>query len=205
MPHWKSLIINSLEFGLRILRLILAQPAGFLVRAYRLAGLRMACKGTIPASTQFDGPVNLIGTGRLTLGEYCRIGREVLFETEGSGEIVIGSHVRINSGCTIVAHSRVTIGDDTLIGEYVGIRDSNHGIKHGSLIRLQPGSSSEIAIGRDVWIGRTACVLKGVVLGDGAVVGANSVVTKDVPQNSVVAGVPAEVIGHRGASRESIN
>ncbi|MBN8501494.1 MAG: acyltransferase, partial [Sphingomonadales bacterium] len=119
------------------------------------------------------------------------------FETEGEGEIVIGSHVRINDGCTIVAHQRVTIGDDTLIGEFASIRDANHGMATSALIRMQPNVALPVLIGGNVWIGRGACVLMGACLEDGVVVGANSVVTQRISENSIVAGVPARRISNR--------
>lgn len=200
MQQWKSLLINSLELGFRILLRIFARPTGLIARAYRLAVLRLACKGIIPVSTQFDGPVYMSGTGRLTLGEYCRIGRGVLFETSGGGEIVVGNRVRINDGSVIAAHSKIVIGDDTLIGEYVSVRDANHGMQVGELMRRQVLKSSPVSIGKDVWIGRGACVLMGCTLGDGAVIGANSVIVRSVDEGSVVAGNPAEFIRKRSES-----
>ena len=167
------------------------------LRLWHLAKVRSQSVGFVPVSTQFDGPVNVAGTGKLRLGEQCRLGRNVQFETSGAGEIEIGKRVRINAGCVVVANCRMYIGDDTLIGEYVSIRDANHGISKGTLIRSQEHVAGEIQIGRDVWIGRGSCILKGVTIGDGAVIGANSVVTHDVPENAIFAGAPAEQLGTR--------
>ncbi len=198
MQPWKALLLNLVEAPIRIVRCMTRPVTSLILRAYYLAGLRMRCSGKIPASTQFDGPVCLVGTGRLTLGEYCRLGRGVVFETEGRGEIVIGNNVRINDGCTIVAHERVIVGNDALIGEYASIRDADHGLESGVLMRLQANVAKPIDVGNNVWIGRGACVLKGVALEDGAVVGANSVVTRAVPRDVIVAGVPARQIAKRG-------
>lgn len=196
MPVWKSALINFLAYlfmGLRIFR-----PASRLIqRTYYLAGLRSSCHGHIPASTQFDGPVRLIGNGKLRIGECCRLGRNVLFETNGDAEIVIGDRVRINDGTVITAHAGVRIGDDTMIGEYVSIRDANHGVAAGELIRLQAHQSRMISVGRDVWIGRGSCILKGVKIDDGAVIGANSVLTCNVPENAIFVGIPARQIKGR--------
>lgn len=167
------------------------------LRLWRLASTRSQTVGRVPVSTQFDGPVRVVGTGKLGLGESCRLGRDVLFETSGVGEITLGQRVRINAGSVVVAICRVSIGDDTLIGEYVSIRDANHGVSAGRLIRSQEHVAGEIQIGRDVWIGRGSCILKGVTIGDGAVIGANSVITRDVPENAIFAGVPAKQIGVR--------
>lgn len=196
MPLIKSFIIDFLAFLFRVLRITTPVMLLF-ARAYWLSGLRYACRTPVPASTQFDGPVSLIGSGNLVLGEYCRIGRNVLFETNGDARIVIGNRVRINDGTIISAHTGVVIGDDTMIGEYVSIRDANHGAALGKLIRLQAHESLPIQIGRDVWIGRGVCILKGVEIADGALVGANSVITCNVQENAIFAGVPGKKIKDR--------
>lgn len=198
MQPWKALLLNLLEVPIRIVRYVARPVTGLFLRAYYLAGLRMRCSGKIPASTQFDGPVELLGTGRLVLGEYCRLGRGVVFETQGNGEIVIGSNVRINAGTIVVSHGNVTIGNDTLIGEYVSIRDANHGVQaDAGLMRLQGHTIAPISIGSDVWIGRGTCLLKGVVIDSGAVIGANSVVVRSVKAGTTAAGAPAQEIGLR--------
>ena len=166
-------------------------------RLLRLASLRARARGAIPVSTQFDGPVSATGSGALRIGEKCRLGRGVHFDTVDRGRITLGARVRINAGGVIAASEEVSIGDDTLIGEYVSIRDANHGIIEGASIRTQPLSTAPIHIGRDVWIGRGCSILKGVTVGDGAVIGANSVVTGDVPADAIYAGAPAREIGHR--------
>lgn len=167
------------------------------VRLWRLASLRSQTRGCVPVSTQFDGPVTATGGGQLTLGEQCRLGAHVHFDSAAAGHVAIGDRVRINAGSVIVANEMVRIGSDTLIGEYVSIRDANHGTKGGSPIRIQPLVGARITIGKDVWIGRGCCVLKGVTIADGAVIGANSVVTGDVPTNAIYAGAPARKIGSR--------
>lgn len=163
-------------------------------RVWSLALLRSASGKHIPLRTQFDGAVHTVGRLNLSLGEHCRLGRGAFFETSGQGRIEIGRHVRINAGCILVAYTLVSIGDNCLIGEYVSIRDANHGTESGMPIRLQPHRTAPIRIGSDVWIGRGVAVLPGVTIGDGAVIGANSVVNKDVPPRVVAAGVPARVI-----------
>lgn len=167
------------------------------VRLWRLASLRAQIRGAIPVTTQFDGSVTAIGSGGLWLGAHCRLGDGVHFDTAEAGKITLGDRVRVNTGGVLVANVGISIGDGTLIGEYVSIRDANHGIAGDASIRTQPLVGAEIRIGSDVWIGRGVCILKGVTVGDGAIVGANSVVTRDVPPNFIVAGVPASQIGER--------
>jgi acetyltransferase-like isoleucine patch superfamily enzyme len=158
---------------------------------------RSQIRGRVAPRVQFFGPVTVEGSQNVHIGTRTRIGRRSFMKTDGRGRIEIGENVTVNDGATIVAYEGVTIGDHTMIGEYVTIRDANHGTRRGELIRTQPHDAAPIHIGRDVWIGRGACVLKGVRLEDGCVVGANSVVTKDVAANTCVAGAPARPIGER--------
>lgn len=196
MSRWKIACLNFISLIFRVVRIL--TPLGkIIIRAYYLSGLRQVSSGSIPASTQLDGAVYLLGSGNLDLGEYCRIGRNVVFETDGNAKIVIGNRVRINDGSIIGAHAGIVIGDDAMIGEYVSIRDANHGTELGALIREQKHQSASISIGKDVWIGRGSCVLKGVIIGDGAVIGANSVVTRSVSEGVICAGAPVRQLAVR--------
>jgi len=183
--------------------LALAMRAGTAVshlprRLWWLARLRSCASGRIPLTTQLDGPVHVSGRPRLQLGEHCRLGRDVFLETVGEGSLVIGDRVRVNAGTFLVSYAGITIGNDCLIGEYASLRDADHGLSADQPIRGQAHRSAPIVIENDVWIGRGAAVLRGVRLGAGAVVGANSVVTHDVPALTIVAGCPARVIRKRG-------
>lgn len=170
-------------------------------RLWRLTRLKSRVSGSVPATTQFDGAVETAGRVRLELGDHCRLGRRVFLETCEAGVIRVGANVRINAGAFIVAYSEISIGRDTLIGEYVSIRDADHGLALDRPIREQPHTASPIRIGEGVWIGRGAVVLKGITIGDGAVVAANSVVTRDVRPMAIVAGAPAREIRVRDAAR----
>jgi len=171
------------------------------LRLFRLASLKARCRGRVPATIRFDGPVHLVGRPRVSFGDHCRLGRDVVLETEGDARIVIGDHVRVNAGSFLIAHAGITIGSHTLIGELASLRDADHGIRPDALIRTQPHQSSPIEIGEDAWIGRGAAVLKGVRIGRGAIVGANSVVTRDIPEMTIAAGVPARPLRRRGEAK----
>ena len=113
--------------------------------------------------------------------------------------LVIGAQCSIGEGAHITAANSIRIGNHVLLGKHVTISDNNHG--EGSLaeIDIPPTrrpliSKGPIFIEDNVWIGEKATILAGVTVGRGAIVAANSVVTKDVPSGSVVAGVPAKVI-----------
>lgn len=165
-----------------------------LCRLWRLSWLSAWSNGVVPASTQFDGPTRLPKRIALNMGPHCRLGRDVFLDTNEGGSITLGKHVRINAGSVLVSHTSISVGDDCLIGEYVSIRDANHGTQAGSPMRVQPHSSDAIVIGNNVWIGRGAAILKGVSIGDGAVVAANSVVSRNVAPGTLVGGVPARLI-----------
>jgi acetyltransferase-like isoleucine patch superfamily enzyme len=114
------------------------------------------------------------------------------FYTSGGLEIRVGRKVFINQCCTIYDMSGVDIADQVMIGPNVNIITSSHPMepsKRRAYIEAKP-----IIIERNVWIATVATILGGVTVGENSVVGAGAVVTKDVPANSFVAGVPAKVI-----------
>jgi len=107
------------------------------------------------------------------------------------GRIEIGSRVFINYGASISAHQLVRIGDGCQIGSYANLMDNDY---HQVEDRSKPGLSAPIILERNVWLGVRVVVLKGVTIGENAVVGAGSVVTRRIPPNCLAAGVPARVI-----------
>lgn len=105
--------------------------------------------------------------------------------------IRLGERVFINSGCRFQDQGGVTIGDDCLIGHNTVFASLNHDLDPARRADMIP---APIVVGRNVWIGSNSTILSGVTIGENAVVAAASVVTKDVPANSVVAGSPARVV-----------
>lgn len=112
------------------------------------------------------------------------------FYADFGRNIHIGSNVFINSGCHFQDQGGIYIDDDVLIGHNVVLATVNHDLNPYDRRNLY----APIHIGKRVWIGSNATILQGVTIGDGAVVAAGAVVTKNVPENSVVGGVPAKVI-----------
>ena len=105
--------------------------------------------------------------------------------------------------CTISAYQRVRIGEQCVIADRAMFIDFDHGVVEVERpIREQGIYKRDVEVGSNVWIGYGACILRGVRVGDNSIVGTNSVVTKDVPANAVVAGIPARVIRMREAPRE---
>jgi acetyltransferase-like isoleucine patch superfamily enzyme len=119
--------------------------------------------------------------------------RLAVFPTEdGKGSIHIGNYCIINPGVRITSASSIEIGDSCMIAMNAYLSDADwHDIHHRI---FAPGSSAPIRLEKNVWIGDSALVTKGVTIGENSVVGAYSVVTKDVPANSIVVGNPARVI-----------
>lgn len=114
--------------------------------------------------------------------------------------IRIGNNVWISKNVAFYAANGITIGNDVVIAKDVSFISANHGFRNKSLKINQQGMETgtlPIVIGNDVWIGEKAIILKSVDIGNGAVVGAGAVVTKNVPAYAVVAGNPARIIANR--------
>jgi len=118
------------------------------------------------------------------------------------GEVEIGAKTVMGQECTISAFQHVSIGRECILADRVMLIDFDHGVTEVDRpIRLQGIYKRDVRVGNNVWIGYGACVLRGVSVGDNSVVGTNSVVPKDVPENAVVGGVPARLIRTREAPR----
>ena len=114
--------------------------------------------------------------------------------------ISIGAKSVLGQECTITAYQHVSIGRECVIADRVMLIDFDHGVVDvDTPIRLQGIYKRDVRIGNNVWIGYGACVLRGVTVGDNAVIGTYAVVTRDVPDNAIVAGVPARVLRMRDA------
>ena len=112
-------------------------------------------------------------------------------------EIFIGANTTVGYHTYIFASNKIEIGDNCLIAPFVYLVDSDHSIQKDLLINMQPNITAPIVIGNDVWISTGAKVLKGIKIGDGAVIAAGSLVNEDVPAYTIVGGIPARAIGTR--------
>jgi acetyltransferase-like isoleucine patch superfamily enzyme len=123
------------------------------------------------------------------------------FYTDCGKNINIGKNVFINSGCRFQDQGGITIGNDVLIGHNVVLATLNHGFLPEERSTTYP---APIIIGNNVWIGANVTIVPGVTIGDNAIIAAGAVVTKDVPENIVVGGVPAKFIKHiKGKEHEN--
>ncbi|MBY3004076.1 acyltransferase [Rhizobium leguminosarum] len=109
-------------------------------------------------------------------------------------KVFIGNNTVIGRRNIITAKNRISIGNDVLIGSDVQIIDHGHGMRRDTPIRLQKAEIGFVEIGNDVWIGAGAKILMNVKIGNGAVIGANSVVLTDIPEYAIAVGSPAKVI-----------
>jgi acetyltransferase-like isoleucine patch superfamily enzyme len=157
-----------------------------------------------------DGPVffgrglelEVSRRGRVRFGRFVWIGDRTKIRCH-EGEVEIGHKTVIGQECTISAYQRVMIGEQCVIADRAMFIDFDHGVVEVERpIRLQGIYKRDVEIGSNVWIGYGACILRGVRVGDNAVVGTNAVVTKDVPANAVVGGVPARVLRMRDAPEQ---
>ena len=113
------------------------------------------------------------------------------FYTDCGKNIKLGKNVFINACCKFQDQGGIEIGNGVLIGHNVTLATLNHEQNPQKRQNIYP---KPIKIGDNVWIGSNATILQGVTIGDGAIIGANAVVTKDVPKNTIVAGIPAKII-----------
>lgn len=134
----------------------------------------------------------------LEIGDNCVLDNNaVLLLTKPHPRLLIGNNVTIGRNTIVSIKDSCYIGDYSLIGPMVQITDNNHSIGGGNLIKFQKSSIKAVTIGQDCWIGSGAKILAGVTIGNGAVIGANAVVTKDIPPFAIAVGVPAKVIKFR--------
>jgi acetyltransferase-like isoleucine patch superfamily enzyme len=175
---------------------------------YGLLGLRYLWRRLLTRAGRrwrTDGPLFLgsglelqIGRrGRIEFGRFVWLGHGSKIRCH-EGMVEIGPKTVLGQECTISAYERVRIGEQCVIADRAMFIDFDHGVVEVERpIREQGIYTRPVEVGSNVWIGYGACILRGVSVGDNAIVGTNCVVTKDVPANAVVAGVPARIVRMR--------
>jgi len=135
---------------------------------------------------------------QIQLGRGCVLQPDIFFNYSHywmpGPSMFFGDRVFIGRGCEFNIRERLEVGDDCLIASGCTFVDTNHSHGHGMSMNAQPLESAAITLGRNVWLGARCVVLKGVHIGDGAIIGAGSVLTKSVPAGETWAGVPARRI-----------
>lgn len=141
--------------------------------------------------------IRVIGGGSITIGRNCEVHDFAMILTYG-GDITIGDNCSINPFTIVYGHGGTRIGNGVRIAAHSVVIPANHNIvTNGEPLHLSGTTAKGIDIGDHVWLGAGVRILDGVQIGQNAVVGAGSVVTKAVGENATVGGVPARVIKQR--------
>jgi acetyltransferase-like isoleucine patch superfamily enzyme len=134
---------------------------------------------------------------KLYLGRWSWIGDGCKIRAH-EGEVHIGAKTVVGQECTISSYQHVSVGRECIVADRVMLIDFDHGVVETDRpIRLQGIYKRDVRVGNNVWVGYGAAFLRGVTVGDNAVVGTYSIVGKDVPANAVVGGVPARLLRMR--------
>ena len=137
--------------------------------------------------------IHIFKKGRIDCQQRIIVDDYVMLYAKGT--IKIGKQFCINRYSRIVAHDKVEIGDHVTIGQMVSILDHDHLYKmDDQQLKLDGYKTAPVKIGNNIWIGDKCTILKGVNIGDNVVIGANTLVHKDVPSNVVIGGVPFKII-----------
>jgi acetyltransferase-like isoleucine patch superfamily enzyme len=172
----------------------------------RLAWLKLRFRGRLKTDGfAFVCPGVTLEIGKdavVHLGRWSWIGHGSKIRAH-EGEVRIGAKTVLGQECTISAFQHVSIGRECIIADRVMLIDFDHGVVEVERpIRHQGIYKRDVRVGHNVWIGYGASFLRGVTVGDNAVVGTYTVVNKDVPANAVVAGVPVRLLRMREAPRQ---
>jgi acetyltransferase-like isoleucine patch superfamily enzyme len=166
-------------------------------RLFTAAGWRWRTAGMLFLGRRLE--VQVGRRGRLELGRFVWIGDGCKIRCH-EGVVEIGEKTVLGQECTISAYQRVRIGEQCVVADRAMFIDFDHGVVDVERpIRRQGIYKRDVVVGSNVWVGYGACILRGVRVGDNSIIGSNSVVTRDVPANAVVGGVPAKVIRMRDA------
>ncbi len=193
--------------GLRLMKIFSSKRFIFLGNNVNIIGQRYFHFGN---AIQIGNNVQIIAYGKqgFFIGDHSWIGGnsylKVSFSFNDLGEFIrIGKHVGIGEFAHLGGAGGLTIEDDCIIGPYFSCHPENHSFNvNNELIRLQSVSRKGIHISRNCWIGAKVTILDGVTIGENCVIAAGAVVTKDMPSNSVIGGVPAKVIRYRNETKE---
>jgi acetyltransferase-like isoleucine patch superfamily enzyme len=172
----------------------------------RLFWLKLRWRGRLVTDgLAFIGPGVTLDIGKYAmvyLGRWSWLGHGTKIRAH-EGEVRIGAKTVLGQECTVSSFQHVSIGRECVIADRVMFIDFDHGIVEVERpIRLQGIYKRDVRVGNNCWIGYGACLLRGVEVGDNSVLGTYAVVTKDIPDNAIAAGVPARVIRMRDAPRD---
>lgn len=147
-------------------------------------------KRCIGKGTVIRGRTRIINSANVRISNSCLLQDNVYIRAGAEGSVVFKRGCMINSFARFFGHGGIELGEDTQIGPGVTITTTQHDYDQPGL----PEIFKKVTLGRSVWVGANSTILPGITIGDHAVIGAGSVVTKDLPAGSVAVGVPATVI-----------
>lgn len=130
----------------------------------------------------------------------CSLDRGVTLICSGppnAGKIEIGHGAYLNRHTIVDAHEKIFIGRDAMLGPFCYITDANHGLRQEQSVKSQPMTTKPVRIEDEAWLGARVTVLPGVTIGRGAIIGAGSIVTTDIPADAIAVGSPAVVKRYR--------
>jgi acetyltransferase-like isoleucine patch superfamily enzyme len=167
----------------------------------RWAWLKLRWRGRLQTDGLcFVGPGVELEIGRdavVRLGRWCWIGHGTKIRAH-EGEVEIGAKTVLGQECTISSFQHVAIGRECIVADRVMLIDFDHGVTEEERpIRVQGIYKRDVNVGNNCWIGYGACILRGVTVGDNAIIGTSTVVTRDLPANAVAGGVPARILRMR--------
>lgn len=194
------LAVCGIVYNGKVLRFLKRMHESLSWKAYSKEIGKLGCGSSVSRGLQLRGGQYMEIGDRFTAG----VGLTLQAWDEFAGEkfcpkLVIGDDATLTDYIQISCANEIRIGNNVLIGQSVYISDNNHGNADISVMDVPPmarklTTKGPVIIGNNVWIGRCSTILSGVTIGDNAIIGANSVVTKDVPPYGVVAGSPAKLI-----------
>ena len=190
--------MSKIYFGFRIL--LIKIKSIILINYYRIFGIRCGKGTTINKKLMISGYLN-----RIQIGKKCSFHEGIRIVVNRQGKLVVGdntlisANVNINSGI-----ERINIGSNVMIAANTYIINNDHDIFDNLSVRNSGHISKCITINDNVWIGANCVILKGVNIGEGAIIGAGSIVTKDIIPYSVNHGIPCRFVKYRFTENELI-
>ncbi|SFN76422.1 acyltransferase [Salegentibacter flavus] len=168
----------------------------FLFKCRYKGRVKLKGKNNIQKRVKLIPFYNLQSRLELIMEYRARIKQDVIIQ--GSGKLIIGENSYISSFSVIGVNELINIGKNVMIADSVSIRDTDHNFSESTVPMIKQGfSTAPVIIKDNVWIGYGAVLTKGIIVESGAIIAANAVVTKNVPSNAIVGGVPAKIIKFR--------
>lgn len=167
---------------------------------------------SIDESLSLIHPENIYIGKAFAVGPQCRLQTWPVYNNQKMGydpKLIIGDNVSFMSCCHVSCMNSVEIGNGVLLGDNVFITDNYHGSDNPHDLAVPPlqrhlYSKGPVKIGNNVWLGRNVCVMPSVTIGEGSVIGANSVVTHNIPPFSIYGGVPSHPLKSNTGCKESL-